>query len=174
MFTKNWYRALYATMTGATVKYVNVNGEEKTVLPSSYFFEMWAQGTNAQRPTMYYIQKALSSVGGVILGTGTTPPTIDDYSLSGDIVTGFTYNSTVSATADDDVVTLTATYAIINGEDKEITIGEIALMCCLGSTKSGETYSGIIERTVLDSPVTIPAGGIGKIEYSIKMIVPEE
>lgn len=107
---------------------------------------------------------------GIVLGTGTTPPTIHDYRLESQITSGLT--SQVSTLVDEDNNRIYKITLISTSEDP-ITIGEIGIMGGFyASERSGYNYA-LIERTVLDEPVTIPAGEIGIVEYTIRMQMPE-
>lgn len=105
---------------------------------------------------------------GIVLGTGTTPATVDDYWLEQIITSGL--NVQITNASQYGIYRLTLT--ITNTSDSNITIGEIGAQApapCVGV--SGKK-AFMIDRTVLDSPITIPAGGIGKIEYEIKINLP--
>lgn len=118
-------------------------------------------------------------VSGVIFGNGTTAPTVDDYKLSGDAVTGLSSSNVTYTTSSESVngtKQLTVVYTISNTTGAAITIGEIGLLQYVGtaaSSSGSSTYrSVLIERTVLEEPVTIPAGGIGRVEYKIILNYP--
>ena len=102
---------------------------------------------------------------GVVLGTGDTAPTLYDYKLAGALVTGFTYSHTVTSGKDEKGPWAKAKYTITNNNAAAVTIKEIALLA--GSTVC------MIERTVLEKPITIEGGGgVGQIEYTIRYDVP--
>ena len=102
---------------------------------------------------------------GVVLGTGNEAPTLYDYKLAGSLVTGFTYSYTVTSGRDEKGPWAKAKYTITNNNSKPVTIAEIAMMA--GSTVC------MIERTVLEMPITIEAGGgVGQIEYTVRYDVP--
>lgn len=118
-------------------------------------------------------------IRGVVFGTGTTAPTENDYKLSGDAIAGLS-NSNITmneeATYDDSGAAITVVYTISNTTGAEITIGEVGLLDTLKTKESSvyaEKYHTILwERTVLGSPVTIPAGGVGQVTYTIRMNYP--
>lgn len=125
-------------------------------------------GTN---PTSY---KPFSQA--VFFGTGSISPTIDDYRLSGDTVTGYTSSnySKDEYAEDGTFAKRTITYTITNNNTEPVTIGEIGIFICATWTTSRSsdkyiytTYPYLLERTVLESPITIPAGGVGQVTYSI-------
>ena len=180
MFTKNWYYGLRSILTTNTSPNTtlypnlkNLNG----VLPSSVtsYMQSWVYITNnntsSNIPSMYYIQTATDSGGGVILGTGTTTPTLDDYCLSGDMITTFTYSKNVTVISDESGVTITALYTITNTGSSAFTIGELGLIAATFSSTITSNKC-LVERTVLDTPVTIPAGGVGQVEYTITFNLP--
>ena len=110
-----------------------------------------------------------------VVGNGTVEATINDYCLSGDIITNIASTVKTSCQADEEGLSKTAIWTITNNNSEAITIGEIA---CVGGYKSS-TSSNIqspspmlIERTVLENPVTIPAGGVGQVTYTIRMNYP--
>ena len=129
--------------------------------------------------TKFEICSTSYSPRGFAFGSGNTPPTIDDYKLSGDYINPSDYQVTTTVTVNTETeytTEYTATYSITNISSNDITIGEVALCgYLLGRATSNGTNkhcSFIIDRTVLDTPVTIPAGGIGQVTYTIRMNYP--
>ena len=116
-----------------------------------------------------------SAVGyGVAFGDGNTPVTFDDYKLSGHIITGLTvsYNKVLSH-AYDDRATMTVVYTITNNNAEAVTIREIGMF---GHSRYTEQSSSevimLMDRTVLDSPVTIEPNGVGQVTYTINLNYP--
>lgn len=176
MFTKNWYKALANAITvdnDAERNYVVYDGSEyrgnASGTPSLDYASQSSTGTS-----MWFLQNSLNTNGGVFLGTGTTPPTINDYCLSGDAITTFTYSTTMDTTGDENGMTFSASYTITNTGDSAFTIGEVALMGSSASSSSYNTakYKILYERTVLDTPLTIEAGGVGQLTYTIRLNFP--
>lgn len=174
MFLKNWYNALGQAMSAAnaTTTYVNTSGSEFTQ-NNSIDVNVVKIGdysdTSNYSPSMRNVRTTISSYTGVIFGSGTTPPTIDDYKLSGDIITTISAAVNHTFTTDDDGSCYQCLYTITNTGTSEITIGEVALFAGAASSSSKKF---LVERTVLDSPVTIPAGGIGQVTYAIRLNYP--
>ena len=164
MFVRNFYRVLASHgFGGGAVSAVDQDGKTISVYPSTTLdFNLdTAIGTSTAYTS--YIR----------LGTGDTPPTLDDFKLSGDFVTSIA--STVAAgsiVVNGDSISQSATYTITNTGSTEITIKEIAIFSGNKSTSSGYYKSVMIERSVLDSPVTIPAGGVGQVNYTIRLNLP--
>lgn len=88
----------------------------------------------------------------IYLGTGNVTPTIDDYKLSGELVTGLTSQGQ-STTANNNSITFSATAT--NNTDAPVTIKEIGL----GGYISGKTPCVVLlTRDVLATPVTLNVG----------------
>ena len=167
MLTRNWYRVASYLIVGQDANYVplckNVKDTE-VKMGTSYNLPYWTLNNAAK-----YLRTSYASgttAYGLYFGTGNTPPSLDDYKLSGDIISGITVSYAVTSAGDNidsDHAEITMTFTITNGNTQEITIREVALV----------TMAGImVERTVLDTPVTIPAGGIGQVTYTIRMNYP--
>lgn len=181
MFTRNFYYGLRATMLSSKLPTISeVTGLKNLAgaLPGNITsIASWAEGigsstASASRPSIYFLQTVATSNGGAIIGTGTTPATIDDYKLAGDMITTFTYSKTIKITHDDDKSTITALYTITNTGNAAFTIGEIGLIAACYSSGNTAAYRCLVERTVLDSPVTIEAGGVGQVTYTIEINMP--
>lgn len=104
----------------------------------------------------------------LVLGTGTVPPALSDHDLSGSYVRNFsatTYFSSVLS-EDDTYCEATSIMTVTNAGSEDVTIGEI------GAVYRTAYKTVMYDRTLLDVPLTIPAGGIGKITYTIRMVYP--
>lgn len=113
----------------------------------------------------------------ILFGSGNTPPTIDDYKLEGTVATNCTYSvvTNKSYESDGSQGVHSRTYTITNNNDTEITIGEIGFFIeetHMTAYKTMTSYPILCERTALESPITIPAGGVGQVEYTIRMNYP--
>lgn len=163
MFTKNWYKLLsnafadkhnllsLTNSAGSSVKY----DSEYSMQGNIAFVDILNDG----------IQTTATS--GVHIGTGTTLPTVDDYCLSGDRITTFTNSNAITTEANDNAFVITTLYTITNTADTAITIGEIGVF---GYT--GNNNAVLLEHTVLESPITIEAGGVGQVTYTIRFNYP--
>lgn len=180
MFTRNWYVAQSKTCAGInTVKdydFVNVNGGGATGGSWSAGSIVNLGGTTDSNyvPAISKLRTSYTSYGGVVLGTGNVEPTLNDYKLSGDIITDYTYSCSVKSNSTADGTEIVATYTVTNNQSSAIIIKEIGIICGVSATSSGSKaeYKVLYERTVLDSPVTIEAGGVGIVTYTIRMNYP--
>ena len=88
----------------------------------------------------------------IYLGTGNVTPTIDDYKLSGELVTGLNSQSQ-STTANNNSIKFSA--IATNNTESPVTIKEIGLG---GYYKSNTPFVVLLTRDVLATPVTLNTG----------------
>jgi hypothetical protein len=89
----------------------------------------------------------------IYLGTGNVTPTIDDYKLSGELVTGLT-SQKKSTTANNNSITFSA--IATNNTKSPVTIKEIGLGGCYLGTATPCAF--LLTRDVLATPVTLNTG----------------
>lgn len=114
---------------------------------------------------------------GVYFGTGSTPATVSDYKLESPITSGLNIintGSTLEEHIKDGVWTLMANYSVQNTTESELNIYEIGLFSRICSSTDDEMFSSVdvlypilVERTVLDEPITIPAGQTKLVTYKL-------
>ena len=172
MFTKNWYILQRLHMLAAPkqqqtdLKPLDWDGQSKT--------KYYPYQTNVS------IQSALNSVKtdlaknaqGVLFGTGDTPASLDDYKLAGDVIQNIAASISKTYSYSEAQPSLKAVYTITNNNAAAITIKEVALNAQFTYSSNGNASGCVIDRTVLDTPVTIPAGGVGQVEYTITINLP--
>lgn len=106
---------------------------------------------------------------GVFFGAGATPATTSDFKLESPIESGLNITNPSKYTFKDDGEgkwTYSADYVVQNNSGAEINLHEVGIVTYLGSS-STEFYPVLMERTVLETPVTIPAGEARLIEYKV-------
>lgn len=112
---------------------------------------------------------------GVIFGTGNTAPTLGDFVLSGNIFyrTGnnIAYTSE-GPTETENGLKYTTTYTIDNDTGENLTIGEVGMIRKVYNSENGGPLYILVERTALDEPITIPAGGVGQVVYAVELNTP--
>lgn len=106
---------------------------------------------------------------GTWFGTGTTPATADDYTLESPITDGtlsFHNAATVSGVANSDHYRYSMTYDVTNTGSEDITVSEIGLFSL---NASSGLWQSLLDHTVLETPITVPAGQTVPINYTIKL-----
>lgn len=164
MVTRNWYnyyksQRMWKVITDG-LKYQNGN-----VGNSGY-------GTSPQSDTLLFRTGSVQiggSSNGIVLGSGMTPATLDDYCLESRITSGLSGSVSLTSDPNNDLL---YTLVLTSTSTDDITIGEIGIMSYAYTGQNGGNALVLIERTVLDTPVTIPAGGIGQVTYTIRMNYP--
>lgn len=206
MFTRNYWLGKAAYYANKSKK---VFGDDSTIKPklitvsgdvggnvytSSYKYK--PVSTGAVTNSIHNVMKSVKTVDvsqnfadssqynhfdyGVFFGSGNEPVSIDDYKLSGNVVSGFTfsYNDESTYAEDGSYCIVRYNYTITNNNDSEITIGEVGLFyesTWYVRATSSAPYTHhyyMFERTALETPITIPAGGVGQVEYTIQMNYP--
>ena len=104
-------------------------------------------------------------------GSSATPESFDDYAL-GSIISGYLTKSATGIVTENQDGTLTIDYQIIISATADITIQEIGLFLptsyqVVSSSSVNHGYYALINRIVLDTPVTIANGSVGNITFSI-------
>ena len=183
MFTNNFKKLMFSFLFGNKSTFIGTNDtpSEFTSLPtlknlSNYSCAIYtSSGTNYRQAMWCCARNALSTInstrtlgnGYLMLGTGTTAPTADDYHLESPVTTNLSCDS-VSVSRTSLIKTYTATFANSGSSDITVTeVGFIAYIYYQYSNTSENTGDFLMDRTVLDTPVTIPAGESRTITYTL-------
>ena len=108
-----------------------------------------------------------NGLGYIVLGSGTTEPTPEDYRLESKITTNLSCDS-VSVSRNTTVKTYTATFS--NSGISDITVTEIGYVSRIIYTYRNRNYiydDFLMDRTVLETPITIPAGESRTVTYEL-------
>lgn len=183
MFLRNWYKLLSCVMLGNPVKCKTTAGADTTFyfngnnmggLPLHSTSLSTNYGCLLNTFCTSYANAANN--GGVVFGTGNAAPTLDDYKLSGDIVSGVTVTSALKKSTVENDHVLSCTYTITNGSTSTKTISEVGFWGMMCNSTSGTSFSNryavLFERTVLDTPVVIEPQGVGVVVYTIRLNEP--
>lgn len=172
MFTKQWYTALASNAMRQSLEYKGRDGGTYTTTYSycGVLVGLLNEANSMEYPTMPFLRKEYKYTG-VYLGTGSKAPSIDDYCLAGDLITTYNYSYEISTSYEDGVATISVVYAITNTGSSDFTIAEVGMFA---GPMSGATTAqfALVERTVLDAPLTIVAGGVGYLTYTIEINMP--
>ena len=176
MLTNNYYRCIASALTNKqSPKYTALDGSTQLLSYSTHGLRFG--GDSYGEASMSKVSTNINSSNsvGAVFGDGNTPPTAEDYKLSGNYITsGFKYTAALSYNFTDADASITATYTITNTSEAPILIKEVGLIAALNeiNTANNIKNNALIDRTVRDTPVTIPAGGIGQVVYTITFNYP--
>ena len=105
---------------------------------------------------------------GTWYGKGRTPATMEDYKLEEPITDGSLTiaggKNTYTTTINGDHVRIAAAHLVTNNTSEDIAVSEIGSFGCF--TSAGKPI--MMDHTVLETPVIIPARDTSTIEYVIK------
>lgn len=157
------------TSINAPTLYNLDNHPKKNVFASEFYVNNYTDMNNANS---LYMDNY-----GVVFGNGTEPESIDSYCMSGEIFTTYTVSASRSISINESGATQSITYTITNTGTEDFTISEIGMIGCGKVTKRDEYYAYynnfLTERTLLETPITIPAnGGVGQVTYTFKFDIP--
>lgn len=117
--------------------------------------------------------------GGVVIGSGNTEATVDDYWLENQISSGFDGRVIEKHYMDNNGnSTVSFIVFVVNTSQSNITINEIGyaadITCCSIQGAANYTHNTdaivLLDRSVLDSPFVIEPGKGVKIEYMLKTV----
>ena len=151
------YPAPDPSHSGFIVTSIDGNGKMTDLTYNSVFSFINSLNHMETAPTM-------DSVTFIRVGTGTTEATEDDYKLEADAI-GLTCDSVVTAIGSNNSKKIyTATFS--NTTDADIAVTEIGFFTnCY--YRSGYNDNFLLDRIVLDTPITIPAGESKAITYEL-------
>lgn len=161
MLTRNAQRLFQAFFFsgGSSVPGINTGGTTDTNALSASSI-----ASTSNVPNIFYCSSSYAQ-SGIYVGRGRTPATADDFDLE-DLITSGLSSSSSSSSVDfinsENKVIKTKILTLTNKGSSPITIGEIATFFY----SSGKAY--MLDRTVLDEPVTINPGEAKTITYSIE------
>lgn len=117
-----------------------------------------------------------ASAAGISVGSGNTAATENDYQLVTPITSGLTGVVTVSKGVESGSAYITLNIALTNTSGSSITISEICYKqeFKVAATQSGTTTSSavcMVDRSVLDTALTIPASGQAVLTYKLKAAI---
>lgn len=135
-------------------------------------------------PTFNYFPRSVSSTvsfttdgQGIGVGTGTTLPTEDDYNLEHRITSGLSASTPAitKGVDSDDNPYLEYVFTLTNSTASDITITEIGyfqLFYASDTRNSSRSNANLmLDRTLLDQPVIVPANSTAAIKYQLKTVI---
>lgn len=171
MLTANFHSWLAACITGTVKTGVRFDGVSANVR-----YDMLTSTSYGIIKAMLAPYTGIETLAcGVLFGNGTTPPRVTDYTMESVIPSvgvSITKPSGVSINDTDEFWEVSATYGIYT-KTTDVTISEIGLFVNCGV--NGSTSDKVlIDRTVLETPIVIPAGQSKQVTYSIRLNKPKQ
>lgn len=128
----------------------------------------------ASHSMIYNVNFVANTNQGVVFGTGNTPATDEDVDLENQITSGITVAAPVLTKGMDGTKCfITLRYVVSNTTNADIVIKEVGLRgqmragTSVGSTITSAKYF-LIDRTVLATPLTVPASSNAVLEYTLE------
>lgn len=124
------------------------------------------------------LQNAMAS-NGIGFGSSDLAESENDYTLQNPITSGLTATITTSSGMDGTAPYLQYDIVVNNTSNADITINEVCYKqniyasTTLGAASSNSNRVCMLDRTVLDAPVMIEAGGAASIRYTLKTMIGE-
>ena len=114
---------------------------------------------------------------GLCFGNGDSPESFDGYNMSGELFTNYSHSFKKDIIYDDDGVTQSYLFTLTNNGTEDFTIKEVGFFDYAYMKHKDYSryyrYNFLVERTVLDSPITIPAnGGVGQVTLTFRANYP--
>jgi len=160
--TENWNsKVSIKDFSGTTYnKYYGIGSSDKT------------KGKGFHLPTYANTSSNLNA-DCIIVGSGTTAPNLSDYTMPSMIQSGLNPTSvTWDISISGDVATATGLFGLTNTSDSPITVTEVGLINVFGRGSNMYSAYALLDHTLLQTPVTIPAGDSASIQYILNFEIP--
>ena len=168
MLTSNFKKLMRALLSGDIYGFKDIAGESRSVNPYGSYY------TDYLGIPMYRFKTAYcktSPTYGVYFGTDPTAATESDYKLGAAITSGLSITNPSSFARSENVdagtVTYSALFTVTNTSKAEIAIHEIGWYTDHTSGSNSELFYIMLDRTVLDEPITIQPGETKYITYEL-------
>lgn len=176
MITTNFKQAMKMILTnynsrnegGIEVK--NTSGSTKYLM----VFDGWPSSSSVSKGVVINSNNS----PGIWVGSGSTPESESSYTLDSRITSGLTANNPTFGSGVDESGNpqMKLVIMLTNTSSSSITVAEIGFFQQIRLANSASGSSGTLEtimldRTLLDTPVTIPAGESAAITYTLKTVI---
>lgn len=170
MITKWWKQAVKALFAMGGGNY-GFNLAVKNVSNSTFYI---SSGSSLNMGNLGSSLQTTATSAGISVGSGDTAATDEDYNLASTITSGLSGTITNTHGMDSDKPYVTYNVVLSNSTAADIVVKEIGAKINIpcqssaGATGSSSNKVCLIDRTVLSTPVTVPAGGNAAILYTLK------
>lgn len=134
--------------------------------------DRWVSFANGNLLSALNIQLNATNAG-FHFGSGTTAPTENDYKMESDFTSGISVVLNSSARSYTPKPHMTFTFTITNTGSSSVTVSEVGIVtaniqCCTSSSATSASSNNIlIDRTLLDTPLTIAPSSTAALEYTV-------
>lgn len=177
MLTKNYYKALAGTYLNFLNSTEADNRRLDLIRQSGYtlsvdYYQLRYYVTHSHPTKIVTTSKNdyKAAHAGIAFGDGNAEPTLDDLTLSGNLITTLSGTVSRSVTVGDTGCEDTYFYTLTNTGSDPVTIRELGIFSSYVANDADTAC--LIDRVVLDTPVTIPAGSTGEVTYKFKVKYP--
>lgn len=166
MLTKNFKSLMRGMLTGSASLTTTSGGSNTAGIYGEYY-------RYSSKPLSAFMSGKCQNVTtyGVFFGTDSTPATESDYTLGAPITSGLSITSpsnyALSENADTGEVTYSAIFTVTNNSGADINIYEIGWVCTHTQGSNSQTFCSLLDRTVLNEPIILPAGATKFITYEV-------
>ena len=163
MLTKNFYSFMRAALQKTLAEFTKTDGTTKTT-------DLYNSKAPLEIMNSWYDGVANVKYG-VSFGTGTTPADVSNYCLENILTsTQITVSipSAVSYSRGDNYDEYSVSFGVTNKITEAITVSEVGLTAAPYYSGGSSDVCVLVDRTVLDTPITIPAGQSKQITYTIR------
>lgn len=189
MFTKLGKAGLPVLFNTGSSIFKNLPAGASTLIVTTPFKDYAGRDKNFAVPSSEtysnrYLNGAISdsTYSGIAVGSGDTPPTENDYALEAKIngLTGSVNPASVNNVvydAENEVLNFYVDLTLTNSTSDPVTIKEIGFYgftyygSTIGQAPGNTRVPALIDRTLLETPVTIPAGEAAVIRYQFDIDV---
>lgn len=175
MITSNFKKLLSIMLSASSNTTPTINIDIKTIAGGTRYVTQYVASGFPFNVT-HSVSLNNSTGTGILLGTGTEQPSEDDYQLSNMITSGITSAVTYQFGADNGNPYIEYLISLTNTTSSDITISEIGYSQAINSgTTVGSSNLGargcLLDRTLLSTPVTVPANDSAAIKYKLSTVV---
>lgn len=169
MITKNFEKFMSTVLEGG-----NFTPPGLIPIKNTQGVDKYLSFRTAGFPATTNVNVVFNTSAGIHLGTGNTPSTENDYQLESQITSGLSASSTTNTYGLDTNGNPYVKYlfTVSNTTNSDIVISEIGYAQNFYASSSiggsASAYTFLIDRTVLDTPVTVPANDSAALKYTLK------
>lgn len=164
MLLRNYHNQVFSLFTNQTV----VNGLKD---PNGALLNSNCPGTSYYKSCLLNTIKTMNmastfySDGFLVLGSGNTPASVDDYALESIITTSISMSGVARSIDSEGNFVIVAT--LQNAGDSQVVINEVGIAARCYTSSSATTLC-LVERTVLAEPITLAPGENSFLTYKVK------